>query len=449
MGGNRRFQPYPDYRDSEVEWLGKVPSHWVLRRLRHCATLSPTKGKLVGAGDQDVSFLPMEDLGVSGGIGLSNTRPMSQVRDGYTYFREGDVLVAKITPCFENGKGAVAGKLTNGIGFGTTELHVLRPRDSLDARFLAYVTYSRTFRKRGQAEMKGSAGQQRVPEDFVKDFPLAYPAADEQRAIADFLDRETARIDGLIEKKERLIELLQEKRQALITQAVTKGLDSGVKMRDSEVEWLGEIPEHWEIKRLWHLTPQGRSIMYGIVLPGPNVPNGVPIVKGGDVSADRLKLTLLNRTTPEIEARYTRSRLQTGDLVYAIRGSIGEVEVVPSELEGANLTQDAARVAYTSATCGRWLLNALRSRPVFAQLESGALGATIRGVNIRDLKRAMLPVPPFQEQRALAEHIDAVVGKLSSLEAAVERGIQKLNEYRAALISAAVTGKIDVREAVA
>ena len=138
-----------------------------------------------------------------------------------------------------------------------------------------------------------------------------------------------------IVKKERLIELLQEKRAALITRAVTKGLDPNVPMKDSGVEWLGEIPAHWRMKRLWHLTPDERPIMYGIVLPGPNVEDGVPIVKGGDVAADRLRLDLLNRTTKEIEVGYIRSRLRGGDLVYALRGSIGEVAWVPDELAGA------------------------------------------------------------------------------------------------------------------
>jgi type I restriction enzyme S subunit len=186
--------------------------------------------------------------------------------------------------------------------------------------------------------------------------------------------------------------------------------------------------------------------MYGIVLPGPNVEDGVPIVKGGDVSVERLRLDWLNRTTFEIESGYVRSRLRGGDLVYAIRGSIGEVAIVPTELEGANLTQDAARVAYTPATHGPWLLHALKSAGVFAQLEAGALGATIRGVNIRDLKRASIPIPPRVEQEAIARFLDRETGRIDALVAKVRDAIDRLKELRTALISAAVTGKIDVRD---
>ena len=127
---------------------------------------------------------------------------------------------------------------------------------------------------------------------------LPYQPTPNSNAIATFLDRETAKIDALVAKKERLIELLQEKRIALITRAVTKGLDPEVPMKDSGVEWLGEIPAHWDVLRLYRLTPSGRSIMYGIVLPGPNVQDGIPIVKGGDVSPDRLRLDRLKSYPP-------------------------------------------------------------------------------------------------------------------------------------------------------
>ncbi|MEK7836647.1 MAG: restriction endonuclease subunit S, partial [candidate division NC10 bacterium] len=288
-----------------------------------------------------------------------------------------------------------------------------------------------------------------VNEGQMRDTPVVLPPGDEQRAIAAFLDRETARIDGLVAKKERLVELLQEKRTALITRAVTKGLDPNVPMKDSGIEWLGKIPAHWEVKRLWHLTPSDRRIMYGIVLPGPNVDDGVPIVKGGDVSAGRLRLDRLNRTTSEIESGYVRSRLRGGDLVYAIRGSIGEVAIVPGELEGANLTQDAARIAFTTATHGPWLLHALKAAAVFAQLEAGALGATIRGVNIRDLKRASIPVPPRVEQEAIASFLERETARIDALVAKVGDAIERLKELGTAFISAAVTGKIDVRELAA
>ncbi len=211
---------YPAYKPSGVAWLGDVPEHWQPIRLRYRARINPTRSELNGTpGDLDVSFVPMESVYEYGGLKLDQTRPLAEVATGYTYFRNGDVLTAKITPCFENGKGSIADGLVNGIGFGTTELHVLRPCPGLDRRFLFYFTISHAFRRLGAAEMYGAGGQKRVPDDFVRDFRQPIPSSAEQKAIAAFLDRETARIDALVEKKRRQIELLQEKRSALIIPA--------------------------------------------------------------------------------------------------------------------------------------------------------------------------------------------------------------------------------------
>jgi type I restriction enzyme S subunit len=387
----------------------------------------------------------MESIGEDGTLSLDQTRTLAQVSQGYTYFRDGDVIVAKITPCFENGKGALCRGLVSGIGFGTTELHVLRPRIGLSSRFLSYLTRSQPFRSTGIALMYGAAGQKRVPEDFIRDFKPGIPPIDEQEAIVAFLDRETTAIDALIEKKERLIALLLEKWAALISRTVTRGLDLAASMTDSGVPSVGSIPSHWQIKQVARLVPDSRPVMYGIVLPGPNVDDGVPIVKGGDVAPGRLRLDLLNRTTREIESGYARSRLRAGDIVYAIRGSIGMAEIVPPEIEGANLTQDAARISPRVDVNRKWLLYALKSKPVFAQLDARATGATIRGINIRDLKRAWIPVPPCEEQESIASFLETETAKLDRLTSRVREHIDKLREYRAALISAAVTGKIDVR----
>jgi len=247
-----QWKPYPAYKESGVEWLGEVPEHWVVKRLRFAAQTSPSKSEVSNLSpDTQVSFLPMEQIGEDGQLSLQEVRVLEEVQQGgYTYFRDGDVVVAKITPCFENGKGALCAGLLNGVGFGTTELHVIRVHKDIDSKFVFYITKSRSFRILGAAMMRGSAGQQRVPDDFVKDFPIALPSLVEQHAIATFLDCETTMVDTLIAKKERQIKLLQEKRAAIISHTVTKGLDASVPLKDSGMGWLGEIPAHWEVRRL-------------------------------------------------------------------------------------------------------------------------------------------------------------------------------------------------------
>ena len=442
----RRFRPYPTYKDSGVEWLGEIPAHWTAKRLKRVFTVvngsTPASGE-PAYWDGDIPWVTPEDLGDLDGTTIVATR--RNITDagyrscGTTLVPAGSLVLSTRAPI---GHLAMAG-----VDLCTNQ--GCRSLVFRNAECRSYYFYE-VSAARPELESLGQGSTFReLAKGMLEDVELAVPPDPEQRAIAAFLDRETARIDALVAKKERLIELLQEKRTALITRAVTKGLDPTVPMKDSGVEWLGKIPAHWEVKRLWHLTPTARRIMYGIVLPGPNVDDGVPIVKGGDVAADRLRLDRLNRTTREIESAYVRSRLRGGDLVYAIRGSIGEVAIVPDELEGANLTQDAARISYTAATHGPWLLHALKSTAVFAQLEAGALGATIRGINIRDLKRATLVVPPLAEQHAIAAFLHRETGRIDALIAKVRDAIDCLKELRTALISAAVTGKIDVREEAA
>ena len=439
----RPFRRYSAYRDSGVEWLGDIPAHWeskALKRPFRVVNGSTPKSGEPDNWDGDIPWVTPEDLGKMSQRVL-NEPARYITRMGYescgtrmvgagslilsTRAPIGHIAISGIPVCTNQGCRSLVFRHSGNETYFYFQLHAARP-------VLEAAGRGSTFSE--------------LAKEHLESVAFSVPPLDEQRAIAAFLDRETVKIDGLVTRKERLIKLLQEKRAALITRAVTRGLDPNVPMKDSGVEWLGKIPSHWEVKRLWHLTPTDRRIMYGIVLPGPSVDVGVPIVKGGDVSATRLNLGSLNKTTFEIESRFVRSRLRGGDLVYAIRGSIGEVEMVPDELEGANLTQDAARVAYKKTTNGCWLLYALRSNVLFGQLEAGALGATIKGINIRDLKRVLVPVPLKSEQIEIANFLNAEAGKFERLSSKILAAIHHLKEFRTALISAAVTGKIDVRE---
>ena len=157
---------YPEYKDSGVEWLGEVPAHWNIKRIRFVAVMNPSKSELTEVDrETEVSFLPMEAIGDDGSINLERTRRISEVETGYTFFRNGDVTLAKITPCFENGKGALMQGLQGGIGFGTTELIVARPKPSeVLGTFLNCIFRSPNFRAQGEASMYGAGGQKRVPD---------------------------------------------------------------------------------------------------------------------------------------------------------------------------------------------------------------------------------------------------------------------------------------------
>ena len=235
-----------------------APPHWQRKRLRSLCKVNPSAATKLRtmAGSTEVSFVPME-LARAGSPELApRTAALSDVRNGFTPFIDGDLLIAKITPCFENGKGGIADNLLNGIGFGSTEFHVLRPRPEIDVRFLYYATISEPFREIGVRMMRGSAGQQRVPVEFLNDFVMVFPDIRTQRFIAEFLDRYMRLTGSLIRAKRREIELLNEQKQAIISRAITRGLDPNVRLKPSDVEWLGDVPEHWAVVRCWEAFSQ-------------------------------------------------------------------------------------------------------------------------------------------------------------------------------------------------
>jgi type I restriction enzyme S subunit len=393
---------------------------------------NPTKAETKGLDPNTmISFVPMESVGEYGGLCLGQLTSMSEGYNGFTYFRDGDIIVAKITPCFENGKGAIAGGLENGIGFGTTELHVLRPHPEVDNRYLFYVTISHPFRNIGTGYMYGAGGQKRVPEDFIRNLKHPIPSINEQLNIVAFLDRETAGIDALIAKKERQIELLQEKRAALISHVVTKGLDSNVKLKDSGVEWLGEIPEHWAVKRLKFvfknfdyrripLSAEERSYMEkiypyygasGIIDSVDKFILDEPLLLVAEDGAN-----LLSRSTPL--AFIAEGKYWVNNHAHILKPTAGSLLY----WEGVLQTYD------------------------YTPLISGAAQPKLTAENLGDIS---LPVPPEKEQYNIANFIDREVSRIDALTKKVEESIATLQEYRIALISAAVTGKIDVCEEVA
>jgi len=212
-------------------------------------------------------------------LDLTEVRTAYEVSKGYTPILDGDLVIAKITPCFENGKGALCYNLQGGIGFGTTELIVLRAKPQSNSRFLYWLTQSYGFRKWGEAEMRGSAGQKRVTEEFVANFRTIGLSQTQQHRIAAYLDQQTAKIDRLINLRQRQIALLKEQRAALIQQAVTRGLNPDVPMKDSGLPWGGYIPEHWSIVPLGRLAKLLQTGPFGSQLHAHEyVEGGVPIV---------------------------------------------------------------------------------------------------------------------------------------------------------------------------
>ncbi len=332
-------------------------------------------------------------------------------------------------------------------GLVSPDYMVLRTSQGVEPRFFSHLTRSSWFTGQIKRRLRGigspDQGNVRTPRINVEELGeiiVRIPNGRLQRQIADFLDGETVRIDALVAKKRRLINLLEEQWSATLEMAIGGGWASGLILQGKDVE----VPGGWRVRKLLHLLDPSIPLVYGILLPGPRLSEGVAYIGAGDVTVDRLHLELLPRTTEEIAAEYPRSRMRSGEIVYAIRGSFGAVEQIPPELDGVNLSRDAARIAPSSAISGSWLTFALKSHTAQEQFLRKEVGATITGVNIGDLKQVRLPVPPRESQELLTGHLKARRSVVNKTIGALGTQISLLQEHRQALITAAVTGETEV-----
>ena len=445
------WTPYPQYKDSGVEWLGEVPEHWEVKRLRFVAEINPSKIEVAQLDRRtEVSFLAMELIGEDGTLTLDRSRPIDEVESGYTYFREDDVVIAKITPCFENGKGAIMRGLLGGIGFGTTELIVFRPKEGkTTSEYLNLILLSSPFRKLGESEMYGAGGQKRIPEDFVRNFSIAFPPLKEQISISSFLDRETSRIDTLISEKERLISLLQEYRQALISHAVTKGLDPKVKMKDSGVEWLGEVPEHWEVKRLKHIANVRLSNVDKHTVEGQKVVrlcNYLDVYNHRNITS---KIDFMSATASDEQIE--RLSLQKDDVIITKDSEdpsdIGIPALIAEDIFGLVCGYHLA-ILRPTASNGEYLYYLLQSTFVRSAFEIEATGMTRYALGKYSIENLAFALPNQSEQTSISSFLDRKTSHIDTLISKAQKFIDLLKEYRSSLITAAVTGKIAVREVV-
>nr|MBF3174424.1 restriction endonuclease subunit S [Pseudomonas aeruginosa] len=444
------YKPYPAYKDSGVKWLGRVPEHWYVVRMRYAATLNPpVRRDLLDDPDQEVSFLPMEAIGEDGSLNLEQNRPVADVRSGYSYFENGDVAFAKVTPCFENGKGALMRGLQCAAGFGTTELTVLRPNPAVaDARYINYIVQGSSFRAFGAGAMTGAGGLKRVPDEFTRNFPVSLPELGEQRVIASNLDRETARIDALVAKKTRFIELLREKRQALITHAVTKGLDPSVKMKDSGVEWLGQVPVHWRVVRMRYAATLNPPIRSDLLESPDQEVSFLPMEAIGEDGSLKLE-----QQRPVADVRNGYSYFEDGDVAFA--------KVTPCFENGKGALMRglnrAAGFGTTELTVLRpkliadaSYLNYVVQSSSFRAIGAGAMTGAggLKRVPDEFTRNFPISLPELGEQQGIAVRLDRETARIDALKEKTEHSVALLKERRSALITAAVTGQIDLREAV-
>jgi type I restriction enzyme S subunit len=433
-GALRRYRPYPTYKDSRVEWMGEIPAGWELRRLKTTADVQVSNvDKKSLEGQESVRLCNYTDVYYNERITaevdfMAATATPEQVRR--FALREGDVLITKDSESWSDiAVPAVVAEDLPGVLCGYHLAHI-RPKHACYGPFLSRAFSAVGPRDQFQVAANGVT-RFGLGGDAIATGVFAMPPEPEQHAIAAFLDRETARIDALVAKKERLIALLQEQRTALITRAVTKGLDPTVPMKDSGVEWLGEIPAGWAVKPLKRVFANLDSV--------------------------RVPLSGEERATMAKEYPYYGA----SGVIDHVEGYLFDEPLILVAEDGANLYSRSTPLAFV-ATGRYWVNNhahilkpldgdvsywaQVLSSVVFDPWISGSAQPKLTGEKLGSIP---LPVLPLPERRAIAAFLDRETVRIDALVAKVRDAIDRLKELRTALISAAVTGKIDVREEVA
>jgi type I restriction enzyme S subunit len=425
------FPRYPAYKDSGVEWLGEVPEHWPTRRLGYYFAERREK-----VSDKDFPPLSVTRDGI---VPQLETAAKTDDGDNRKRVCVGDFVI--------NSRSDRKGSSGLSPHEGSVSLisTVLRPREDVHGPFIHHLLRSAPFQEEFYRFGKGIvADLWSTNYSAMSCITLAMPSLEEQRGIATFLDRETAKIDALIAEQQRLIELLQEKRQAVISQAVTKGLNPDAPMKDSEVEWLGEVPEHWEVCRVKAVSvfttsgPRGWSERVGEA--------GALFVQSGDLTGVMgVNFENCKRVQVGDDAETARTKLQDGDLVVCITGAkTGNVAVCESVPETSYVNQHLCLIRPGERVYPRFLGTLLKSfcGQIYFSLAQYGLK---QGLSLEDVREAPVLLPPQDEQHKIIQWLMDVSSHYLPLEAASRRTISILQERRSALISAAVTGQIDVR----
>lgn len=404
-------------------------------RLKDITILSP---QYVGDNiDGDVSFVPMESL--RNGTIDYKTIPFLKAKGKYTYFGNQDLLIAKVTPCFENGNIAIARNLLNGIGFGSSEIFVLRPNKEVVSQYLFYLSQSRDFQDKACATMCGVGGLKRISPLFMRTYEFDMPSIENQQRMVTYLDTKLSEIDHqvslLTSKRDAYLRL----KKSIINHAVTHGLNPNVKMKDSGIEWIGEVPEHWEVKRMKELsaissgtTPKSGEDKY--------YENGIhPWLNTSDVQDCVINEAKFSITDKALNDYSVLKYYPIGTILIAMYGggTIGNVALMNIS---ATINQACcAIVSNEKLLLPKYLFCYLKCHK--KKIISLGFGGT--QVNLSQAIIAQLPVvlPPLPEQRAIATYLDDKCAKIDTIVSNLDKQISRYGDLKRSLIDEVITGK--------
>ena len=431
------YKPYPVYRDSGVEWIGQVPSKWEVKPIKIVATFNDDVLPDSTAADTPISYVDISSVSYAAGIGsteemLFGNAPSRARRKA----KVGDVVISTVRTYL---KAVAAVDAAHADCVYSTGFAVLRSRTGhIEPNFLKWLALNELFIQSVESHSEGlSYPAINAPE--LVNLKTVMPSLPEQATIAVTIDRETARFDALIAKKTRFIELLKEKRQALITHAVTKGLNPKAKMKASGVEWIGEVPEHWVAIKFNHVA----RVTEGLVDPKAHPYREMVLIAPNHIESGTGKILGLETAVFQ-NAESGKYTCKKGAVIYSkIRPALAKVAIAPCD---CLCSADMYPMDCTDRTYPEWLFYLMLSPPFtsWAILESDRVA--MPKINRESLADLRVFLPPMDEQLAAVAWLKAQVEKLEIVSLKTQHSIDLLKERRAAFITAAVTGQIDLRE---
>lgn len=420
-------------KDSGIEWIGEIPRTWSVSRIKFVCNFEPNCDFSHLKEDSIITYTPMEYI--KNGYYIPNTAQYDTISHSLTTYQEGDIVMAKVTPCFENGNIAIMNDLSSKVGMGSSELFVFRA-SRINVRYLFYWLRNDIFIQSACSTMTGTGGLKRVSPTFVKNCYIHLPNEEEQKAIADFLDRRCAEIDAVIEQTKITIEEYKKLKQSVITEAVTKGIRGNRPMKDSGNTWYGCIPSEWDIRKLKYVFTIKKDIA------GKEGYTVLSITQKGVVPKN------ISSNEGQLAESYSNYQLVAiGDFAMNHMDLLtGWVDI--SKHEG--VTSPDYRVFVLNDTINNckqyylYLMQMCYSNRIFYGLGQGVSGMGRWRLQADKFLNFTIPIPPTQEQQEIADYLDQKCVEIDALVTKKEQIVVELEAYKKSLIYEVVTGKREI-----
>lgn len=432
-------------KDSGIEWIGEIPEGWEITRLKYLADFEPTCDTSYLTDESKVTYTPMECV-KNGGF-ENRSALYGNLSHTLTPFQNGDIAMAKVTPCFENGNIAIMDNLFSGFGLGSSELFIFRSK-SISTRYFFYWLQNKAFVARACSTMTGTGGLKRISPSFIRNCPVHCPSTDEQTKISDYLDAKCSKIGDLLTSVHASIEEYKKLKQAVITQAVTKGVRGEREMKPTDFTRWSEIPFDWDLKRVKSCIASISSGLSAVTDDANSEESGKFVLRTSAVSSGffvptEVKPVLksaVNRLICPVEPdTLIVSRMNTASMV-------GACAYVANNHPNTFLPDKLWKIKFLPSYHTKYMWYALNSVPAkswFSELATGA-SSSMQNISINDFTSNYLPIPAFSEQKEIANYLDAKCAEIDGLVAKKEQLVKELESYKKSLIYEVVTGKREV-----